>query len=121
MKTLDKLIDLIKSNPEATEFQEVIDIIDANYHYTPVSFTNGPADDCIINEAGKNEGSCKIFSFAQKHRLNELQTLNCFGRYYREDVLKHPDNTDHANIRSFIRHGWKNIHFQNSALAEKHR
>jgi hypothetical protein len=119
MKTLDQLINQLITDPETTEFKDVIDVIDAHYNYTPAHFTNGPANDCVINEAGKNEGSCKIFSFAQIQHLDEMQTLNCFGRYYREDVLKHPDNTDHANIRTFIRHGWKYINFENLALEEK--
>lgn len=114
--TLDQLLDQIKKAPETTQFQHVINLIDTNYHYTPTRFINGPADDCVINEAGKNEGSCKIFSFALLHHLNEMQTLNCFGDYYRKDVLNHPDNSDHANIRTFMRSGWKNIAFENEAL-----
>jgi hypothetical protein len=120
MKTLEQLINQIKTDPAATEFQDVISVIDANYLYRPTRFVNGPDDDCIINEAGKNEGSCKIFSFAQIQQLDEIQTLNCFGHYYRDEVLKHPENSDHANIRTFISHGWKTINFDNTALVKKH-
>jgi len=120
MKTLDQLINQIITDPKATEFQEVIKVIDANYHYSPTRFINGPVEDCVINEAGKNEGSCKIFSFAKIQHLDEIQTLNCFGHYYRDEVLNNPDNSDHANIRSFIRYGWKTINFDNTALEKKH-
>jgi hypothetical protein len=121
MKTLEQLIGQIITAPETVEFLDVINVIDANYHYTPVHFSNGPADDCVINEAGKNEGSCKIFSFAQIQHLDAIQTLNCFGHYYRDEVLNHPHNFDHANIRNFMRYGWKTINFEHSALEENIR
>jgi hypothetical protein len=48
--------------------------------------------------------------------LNEKQTLACFGKYYREDVLRHPENDDHANIRNFMLYGWEGIVFEGEAL-----
>jgi len=119
MNKLEALIQQLKTAPEQTEFSEVIDIIEYFYHYTPSRFTNGSSEECVINEAGENEGSCKIFSFAQLNNLDEMQTLNCFGSYYRDDVLNHPDNSDHANIRTFIKYGWKYIKFESSALEKK--
>lgn len=119
MKKLETLIKKIKGNPETTEFNDVIDIIGQHYHYTPTRFVNGTEDDSIVNEAGENEGSCKIFSFAQIHQLDDLQTLNCFGKYYREDVLQNPEASDHANIRTFMKHGWQQIRFDNDALTNK--
>lgn len=120
MNKLTLLLNQLKENPETVEFKEVIGVIDSVYQYTPVRFTNGPKDgspsELICNNAGENEGSCKIFSFALKHDLNQYKTLHCFGHYYRDDVLKHPENTDHANIRTFIKHGWQHIIFENSAL-----
>jgi len=120
MKTLEQFIEQIKARPETVEFQDVITIIDANYLYNATRFVNGPAEDYIINEAGKNEGSCKIFAFAQIHQLDEKQTLNCFGHYYRDEVLLHPDRSDHANIRTFMKYGWKTIKFDGTALIRKH-
>lgn len=119
MTTLDQLVTRIRTNPEKTEFQEVITIIEEHYFYTPTAFYNGVDNDCIINNAGDNEGSCKIFSFAHDQKLNKTQTLHCFGQYYRNDVLNHPENTDHSNIRSFIKYGWKGITFEGSALKDK--
>ena len=119
MNKLEQLVKQIKVSPEKIDFQQVITVIDEHYFYTPTQFTNGTGDDCIINKAGENEGSCKIFSFAHDQQLNESQTLHCFGQYYRDDVLHHPENTDHANIRSFIKYGWKEISFDGSALNNK--
>ena len=119
MNKLDQLVTQIKTNPEKVEFQDVITIIEAHYCYRPTQFTNGVDNDCIINKAGENEGSCKIFSFAKIHNLNEGQTLQCFGQYYRDDVLKHPESSDHGNIRSFIKYGWQGISFEDSALNDK--
>jgi hypothetical protein len=114
-----KFKELLSSTPEKIEFDQVMQIIEENYIYTPTRFTNGHGDRQVINEAGSNEGSCKILAFAQLNNLDEKKTLACFGNYYREDVLAHPENTDHANIRNFIRYGWAGIQFDGTALTEK--
>lgn len=119
MQTLKQFIHQVEKNPETIAFQDVIKLIEDNYYYTPTRFINGINDDSVTNLAGENEGSCKIFSFAKMHRLDKTQTLHCFGQYYRQDVLENPDNTDHANIRTFIKHGWDNISFDNAALTLK--
>lgn len=110
--TLEEKIQLA---PETITFPEVIAHIDAHYDFTPARFTNGTA----VNEAGQNNGSCKIFSFAKLHRLTQDQTLALFGDYYRVDVLGHPKGTDHQNIRNFIQGGWEGIRFEGEALKEK--
>ena len=119
MQTLKQFIYQIENSPETIAFQDVIKQIEDNYLYTPTRFVNGTNDDSVTNLAGENEGSCKIFSFAKIHGLDKIQTLHCFGQYYRQDVLQNPDNTDHANIRTFIRHGWDNIAFDKAALVLK--
>ncbi|MCK4587980.1 MAG: HopJ type III effector protein [Gammaproteobacteria bacterium] len=112
----EELIALIKTQPDKVEFDQVIDVIDDNYEYTPTHFTNGQGHDQVINQSGSNEGSCKIFAFATLEGLNENETLACFGKYYREDVLNHPEGNDHANIRTFMRHGWSGIQFEGTVL-----
>ncbi|MBL1275619.1 MAG: HopJ type III effector protein [Ectothiorhodospiraceae bacterium] len=116
--TIDELIIQIKSQPDAVEFDDVMDVIDEYFEYTPTHFTNGQGHDVVMNQPGSNEGSCKIFAFATTAGLSEQQTLCCFGKYYREDVLPHPKGNDHANIRTFMRHGWHGIHFEQSALIQ---
>ena len=39
--TIEELIELIKTQPEKIEFDQVIDTIDDHYDYTPTHFTNG--------------------------------------------------------------------------------
>lgn len=119
MSTLSSLINKIKSAPLNIEFNDVINVISEHYHYSPVLFTNGVKIDCVVNQAQENEGSCKIFSFAQLNQLSEIQTLNCFGQYYREEVLNDPGGTNHANIRAFMKHGWDYIKFDDIALTPK--
>ena len=114
--TINKLIEKINTQADLIDFAEVIKTIETCYHYTPARFSNGKGSNTIINEAGTNEGSCKIFAFARLNKLNEQQTLACFGKYYREDVLGHPENDDHANIRNFMLHGWQGIEFEGEAL-----
>lgn len=95
-------------------FKDVIAFIDANYVYTPVSFTNGEA----VNPAGTNEGSAKIFSFAKLHGLNQLDTLKLFAEHYKS-VLDTPNGTDHANIRNFMYYGWQGLGLPVNALTER--
>jgi len=106
------LLAQIKRQEKSIEFAQVMAVIEENYHYQPTLFTNGE----LINEAGNNEGSCKIFYFAQLNALNQQQTLACFGHYYREDVLANPMGNDHSNIRNFIKTGWQGIEFKSVAL-----
>lgn len=102
----------IKQQEESIEFEQVMQVIKDNYHYQPALFTNGD----LVNDLGTNEGSCKIFYFAQLNTLSQQQTLACFGRYYREDVLANPEGNDHANIRNFMKTGWQGIEFTSVAL-----
>ena len=113
-----KLIRRLRSDPESIVFSHIIETINAHYEYTPTRFTNGIGDDCVVNATGANEGSCRIFAFAQLNHLNEAETLACFGQFYR-DVLATPSGTDHANIRTFMRHGWQGIRFGGVALKPK--
>lgn len=106
------LLERLTKVPEEVNFDEVIAVINDNYLYVPTAFKNGDT----VNESGTNEGSCKIFAFAKLHDLSEASTLACFGKYYREDVLEHPEATDHANIRNFIKSGWAGITFEGQAL-----
>lgn len=114
--TLKELIQNIKKSPQLIEFNDVMAVIGDHYTYTDTRFSNGVADDMVVNEAGSNAGSCRIFAFAQLNDLSEPETLACFGRYYREDVLGNPGGQDHGNIRTFIRHGWAGIHFDGKPL-----
>ncbi|MBE1288044.1 MAG: hypothetical protein GJ671_10060 [Alteromonadaceae bacterium] len=109
------LIELTESAPHTIEFATVMSVIDAYYDYTPTDFTNGDTH----NAAGSNEGSCKIFAFAKLNKLKPDATLSLFGDFYRSDVLQHPNGTDHANIRNFMRHGWDGMSFAQPALKEK--
>jgi hypothetical protein len=101
--------------PDTIAFNDTMAVIDKLYEFTPTAFKNGDS----LNEVGKNNGSCKLFSFARLQNLTQQQTLQCFGDYYRNDVLKHLDATDHQNIRNFIKTGWDGIEFSGNALTPK--
>ncbi|MBB6369260.1 HopJ type III effector protein [Chryseobacterium shigense] len=109
------LLEQLKSNPETIQFKEVISYIDEHYDFEPTSFKNGDT----VNEAGQNNGSCKVFSFAKLKELSKEEALSLFGEFYREDVLNNPEGTDHQNIRNFITYGWEGISFEGEALKEK--
>ncbi len=112
---LDDFLQKLIADPNSIEFEDTMSIIEKYYNYSPVSFINGD----VINQAGENEGSCKLLYFAQINKLSEQQTLSCFGRYYRIDVLNNPLGEDHQNIRNFMQTGWDGITFQGQALVNK--
>jgi type III HopJ-like effector protein len=112
---LSEFLDKLNSEPESIEFTDTISIIESTYDYSPCAFSNGSVE----NDAGQNEGSCKIFAFAKLNHLSEEQTLHCFGKYYREEVLQDPDGDSHQNIRQFIESGWSGINFNNEPLVER--
>ena len=112
--TLTQLLEVISQQPQNVSFDDVISTINENYQYTPTTFSNGE----VVNESGTNEGSCKIFAFAQLNDLSVEQTLACFGKYYREDVLENPEGNDHGNIRNFMISGWKGVKFSGEALVK---
>ena len=112
---MKQFLQTLATAPDSITFNATIAVIDAHYGFTPTAFRNGE----LQNEAGQNNGSCKVFSFAKLHNLSAQQTLHCFGTYYRDDVLKHPQGTDHRNIRNFTKTGWEGIVFQGNALRLK--
>ncbi|TMM47045.1 HopJ type III effector protein [Colwellia ponticola] len=113
-KTTSHLTDFISqlsSAPEKVSFEQTMQVISEHYRYVPATFSNGD----LVNEAGTNEGSCKIFYFAKLNHLTEQQTLVCYGQYFR-DVLNNPTGTDHGNIRNFMVSGWSKLDFNSVAL-----
>lgn len=113
--TLNAFLEKLQNTPEHVEFTDTMSVIDKLYDFTETEFNNGD----LLNKAGENNGSCKLFAFAQLQRLSQKQTLLCFGSYYREDVLKNPDGMDHQNIRNFMLHAWSGIAFSGRPLQEK--
>lgn len=113
--SLESLLSLVKSQPEKVEFNDVIACIEKEYTFTETAFTNG----LQANDAGENNGSCKLFAFAKIHNLTQDQTLALFGTYYRDDVLKNPDGSDHHNIRQFIKFGFDKVAFNGTPLELK--
>ncbi|HUL12723.1 MAG TPA: HopJ type III effector protein [Methylococcaceae bacterium] len=101
---------------ERVAFSDTLAVISQHYDYRPTRFFNGIGEGRIVNEAGANEGSCKIFYFAKLHDLSAGETLALFGDHYWRDVLEHPDAAGHANIRTFMKHGWAGIAYEGEAL-----
>ena len=113
--SLNTFLERLRATPEQIEFADTIAAIEAHHDYTPTAFRNGAVD----NAAGQNGGSCKILAFGLLAGLSEAETLACFGRYYSDDVLGHPDGTDHANIRNFMRSGWAGVRFDGETLRRR--
>ncbi len=110
--TLESFLQQLNASPTTVEFNDTMALIDQLYSFTPTAFKNGE----VLNRAGENSGSCKLFAFAQLQGLSQEQTLACFGAYYWDDVLKHPERKDHQNIRNFMAHGWAGIEFEGEVL-----
>ncbi len=111
--TLSEL--LAQLNQHSVDFQTVMQVIEAEYTFTPAHFINGD----LVNEANTNNGSCKIFAFGLLNQLSEQAALNAFGDYYTQDVLKNPEGLDHQNIRNFMQSGWAGISYSSPALLVK--
>ncbi len=105
----------LDTHPETIDFNDTMSVIDHFYDFEPGEFSNGE----LVNATGQNSASCKLFAFAKLQKLNTKQTLACFGRFYRVDVLTNPDANNHQNIRNFIKTGWAGIKFKSSVLTEK--
>ena len=112
---LDAFLKKLNDDPASVAFDDTMAVIGAHYDFTPAAFTNGDTR----NEAGQNSGSCKLFAFAMLNKLSKEQTLACFGTYYRDDVLKNPQGSDHQNIRNFMKSGWEGVKFDSMPLAAK--
>jgi hypothetical protein len=97
MSLIDFLQKLVNS-PKSIQFSDTMAVIEANYHFTACAFNNHG----LLSSASENNGSCKIFAFAKLNDLSKQNTLECFGKFYREDVLSAPNGDDHMNIRTFM-------------------
>ena len=96
------------------KFADVIAFIEARYTHTPTAFQNGTQ----ANAAEQNQGSAKVFAFAQLNALDQAQTLSLFAEHYAA-VLATPEGTDHQNIRQFMQQGWEGIQFSGTTLSPK--
>ena len=109
---LPTLIKKLKDN--SLSFKEVIEFIETYYQHQPTAFKNGE----LHNEATQNQGSAKVFTFAQLNELDKEDTLYLFAEHY-QSVLNSPDGAHHQNIRQFMIHGWPGIVFEGQALLAK--
>jgi hypothetical protein len=116
MSAIEHFLQQLRQAPDTIQFEAVIAIINDAFDFSPVRFRNGD----LMNECGQNTGSCKLLAFAKRYNLSTAETLTCFGDYYR-DLLKHPDGTDHQNIRNFMRYGWSGVEFEQEPLAPRHQ
>jgi len=114
MKDITQFLETLRTNPQSIQFADVIALIDTYYDHQPTAFTNG----AINNEAGENQGSAKVFSFARLHNLDETETLLCFAEHFRS-VTDTPTGSDHQNIRQFIVNGWSGIELPEGCLTLK--
>nr|MBC7613859.1 HopJ type III effector protein [Pseudopedobacter sp.] len=108
----EKLLKDLKSNH--LKFAAIIETIEASCQYNATAFKNGAA----FNEIDQNQGSAKVFYFAQLNNLSKEDALLLFAEHY-QSVLDTPEGTDHQNIRQFMIHGWDGIEFKNVAFKAK--
>ena len=102
------------TNLTAITFKETMQVIEDHYNFNPTAFLNGDT----INNAGENNGSCKLFAFAMHQELTKEATLFSFGEHY-QTVLADKNGTSHQNIRNFMQTGFKGLSFENEALTLK--
>ncbi|UOE52784.1 HopJ type III effector protein [Mucilaginibacter sp. SMC90] len=105
---------LIALKEGTATFNEVIEFIAVYYQHQPTAFKNGD----VYNETTQNQGSARVFAFAQINNLIEADTLCLFAEHYKA-VVATPNGSDHQNIRQFMAHGWEGIEFEGEALIPK--
>lgn len=113
--TIEQFLAALQEKPNDIQFPDTMKVIDTYYTFIPTAFQNGS----LLNEAGQNNGSCKLLAFAKLQQLDTQQTLHCFGEFYRKDVLEHPNNDDHQNIRNLIKSGLDGVKFPQMPLKLK--
>lgn len=96
--TLTDYLTTLADEPKSIDFADTMAVIDKCYTFKACSFSNHG----LLSSASENNGSCKIFAFAKLNGLSKQNTLDCFGAFYREDVLNNPNADDHMNIRTFM-------------------
>uniref|UniRef100_A0A7S0MVS7 HopJ type III effector protein n=1 Tax=Pyramimonas obovata TaxID=1411642 RepID=A0A7S0MVS7_9CHLO len=97
-------------------FEEVMELMNECYIFEPTEYISGKGQPYeVVNPAGTNSGSCKVFAFGKLHNLSEEQTMKMFCEHY-QGVLEDPDGDAHANIRSFMKNGWEGITFAAAPL-----
>lgn len=106
------LMALLRS--ESIRFDDVLNFIAERYNYVPSGFRNGDQ----YNTEGENQGSARVLFLGYLNGLSEVETLTLFGEHY-SAVLRHPEGTDHQNIRQFIQHGWSGVSFDRDVLSKK--
>ncbi|MBO1926596.1 HopJ type III effector protein [Thiomicrorhabdus sp. 6S2-11] len=111
--TIAELVHAAEQGP--VDFQTTMQVIDNNYEFTPTAFTNGNTE----NAENTNNGSCKLFAFAQLNQISQQAALNLFGDFYTKDVLENPDGDDHQNIRNFMQSSFDGLQFTGQALTSK--
>ncbi|TGD59633.1 HopJ type III effector protein [Flavobacterium humi] len=114
-RSIAQFLDIVRLEPQSIHFSDTIAVIEEYYDFTPTGFQNGDQ----YNAPGENSGSCKIFAFGLLQNLTPSEALACFGTYYFDEVLNHPNGTNHQNIRNFIKTGWNGIQFEGKALQLK--
>ena len=111
---LKQFMNMLNQSPENIQFADSIALIESLYSFTPTAFINGSLE----NSADENQGSCKVFAFGIHQKLDDKQTLLCFGEHYRS-VQKDPDGSEHGNIRQFMKTGWDALSFDDNPLTPK--
>jgi len=109
--TIQQFRTKLEANLTTITFAETMQVIENYYNFNPTAFTNGDT----INNAGENNGSCKLFAFAMHQEFTKAATLACFGEYY-QNVLEDKNGTSHQNIRNFMQTGFKGLSFESEAL-----
>lgn len=110
--TISEVLSALNNN--SAVFADVLAFIEDKYDFTPVAFDNGDKH----NNANENNGSAKVFAVATLNNLSKEDTLRLFAEHY-EKVVATPDDTDHDNIRNFMKFGWDGIVMATNPLQSK--
>ena len=71
-----------------------------------------------MNNLGENAATAKLLSFAALADLSDDETVLLWCEHYRS-VAETPQDTDHQNIRNFMKYGMAGVDMEEVCLTRK--
>ena len=111
---LDYIENLRSAQTGDCKFSDFIAMLDSCYTAKPISFKNGD----LMNNLGENAATAKLLSFAALADLSDDETVLLWCEHYRS-VAETPQDTDHQNIRNFMKYGMAGVDMEEVCLTRK--
>ncbi len=105
---------IIQSLESASDFAEVISILNKRFKFSSTGFTNNGHK----NDEGdsKSKGSLKLLAVLKFINYSDKDNPAQFFKEHYESVVADPDGDSHPNIRHLMKGSLKDVHFYTSVI-----